>query len=600
MFDAYTVKKVLPRLLIAVILIQLSWPLFTLMIVVVSNIAWGLEGLLYAPFGGRDALEIGMILEKATGTAGLTLTGIFGGAAVIGGAAFALGGSVGILLLAASTLLALVIAFFVLAIRQVLIVVLLVTAPLALVAWILPSTDKLWKIWWESFSKVLLMYPLILLIVAGGRIAAMIAATGTMNMGNGMFQIGIILLAFFGPYFLIPKTAQVAGSAFANIAGIANNRSRGAFDRLRNARQNRAKQLHEDRMASKTWLGSGKTGSLYRRGVAMGANGSLSPFSRGRNRWKEMEALRREQSADELLEKGGGRAFNDDDASALLMQKGMTKDKFIDSYAHKMITDGRASNEKEAKTMAQRALGRAETAVGAKAGSAAMRVAAQKFRTSMTNTAYDPGVAGLEALQRDLVALQEDGLITDVDAAGWLKGNKGRGDFSANGFVPTVDFAAGRATAASQLSGAFKGADPREIVGGHQRAVESFAQVARQNFDQAVAAADAAQASGDQTAIYEAEKQLDVASADLAGIYDTLANISPKKAQVFADQVFERGLVSRGKTVRALMEERRSRPPDANGNQPFLDRRREWRNAAEEQGARQQMAQMGGEGDGFS
>lgn len=243
MFDAYTVKKVVPRLLIAAILIQLSWPIFTYMIYAVGQIAWGVEGLLYAPFGGAENLTLAKIFARAElTTAGATL--VFGGAA-ISIAAMTLGGAA---LAGISIFLGLLIAFFVLAARQVLIVILLVTAPLALVAWILPNTEKVWKIWWESFSKILLMYPLILLLIAGGRITAhIVSGTRGIDTGNGSFKTALIIIAFIGPYFLIPATFKVAGSAFANITGIMNDRSRGVFDRLRKGRQERSKRIWGDR-----------------------------------------------------------------------------------------------------------------------------------------------------------------------------------------------------------------------------------------------------------------------------------------------------------------------------------------------------------------
>ncbi len=513
MFDAYTVKKVLPRLLIAVILIQLSWPLFTLLIVVVSNVAWGLEGLLYAPFGGRDELEITKILQEAVGPVGLTLTGLVGGTAVVGGTAFALGGGVGLLLLGASILLALAIAFFVLAIRQILIVVLVVSAPLALVAWILPGTDKLWKIWWESFSKVLLMYPLILLIVAGGRVAARIAASPDVY-GNGAFKVGIILLAFYGPYFLIPKTFQVAGSAFANIAGIANNRSRGMFDRLRNARQERAKQLHENRMNASTRLGSGRTGSLYRRAASLGANGSWSLSSRGRNRWKDQEQAVLERAAAEKLEKGGARAFNDDDASKLLRDTSMTRREFVRQYQ----AMGHTQQE------AEMALARAESAVGARVGTTGMAVAAQKFRVAHTNTAYEAGEEGLAQMQEELNQMVNAGLITAYDAAGWMKANKGRAEFSSNSYGSTVDFVQKKISAGDQIEGAFAGADPREVLGSHQRTVETFAAQSQKLLSDALE-------TGDQRAI-------DKALADVGNLHSMLSSVSPKKAEEFANNVF--------------------------------------------------------------
>lgn len=244
MFDAYTIKKVVPKLVIATILIQLSWPIFTFLVYAVGQISWGIEGLFYAPFGGASELGLSSILTNGVSNdAGVA--GIFAvGGAVVALTAATIGGA---LLALLSALLAVLVAFFVLAMRQLVIIALLVVAPLALVAWILPNTEKFWKIWWESFSKLLIMYPLIIVLIAGGKIAAYLAANGDLGGGAQLFRVFLVFIAFFAPYFLIPATFKVAGSAFANITGIANDSSRGVFDRLRKGRQERAKKVWGDR-----------------------------------------------------------------------------------------------------------------------------------------------------------------------------------------------------------------------------------------------------------------------------------------------------------------------------------------------------------------
>lgn len=520
MFDAYTIKKVMPRLVIAAILIQLSWPLFTGLIYITGQIAWGIEGLLYAPFGGREALNVGALIgQAANGGVDVTLVGVLGLTAGIGGV-IALGPA-GLLSLGITVLLALLIAFFVLAIRQVVLVVLLVTAPLALVAWILPNTEKLWKLWWESFSKLLLMYPMILLLIAGGRVAAKIAAeVSADSSANDGFGIAIVVLAFFAPFFLIPKTFQLAGSAFANIAGIANNRSRGAFDRLKNFRGQQISQRHQDRMDAKSRFSRTAAGSLYRRGASFGSNGSWSLSSAGRQRWQQQEQMVQDKAASEMLEKGGARAFNDDDASLLARDITMTRARFVREYQALGHTEDEA----------QRALARAELATGSRMGSRAMAVAAQRFRVSMTNTAYEPGQAGIEVMQHELQGMIQQGMITEYDAAGWMKANRGRADFSSNSFGGTVNFVRGRDddgnayTGADQLAGAFRGADPREVLGSHQRTVEAFAEQAQRNLSDALE-------SGDQGTI-------DKAMADVANIHSMLSSVSPQKAEEWANSVF--------------------------------------------------------------
>lgn len=242
MFDAYTIKKVVPRLVAAIILIQLSWFIFTNMLRITNDIAFGLEGLMYAPFGGKSALQLSSLISNLAGN--LADKGLFS-AMVIGGGAVGLGAmtSLGVLSLAFSAFLAAVIALFVLALRRVILVALLIVSPIALVAWILPGTEKYWKMWWESFSKLLMMFPLIVLIISAGRVLAFVTM-GTPG-GNGVIASGvqgmsewvIVIVCYFGPYFAIPKTFAMAGGALSSLAGMANDRSRGVFDRLKKGRQ---------------------------------------------------------------------------------------------------------------------------------------------------------------------------------------------------------------------------------------------------------------------------------------------------------------------------------------------------------------------------
>lgn len=210
MFDAYTVKKVLPRLVIAVILIQLSWFIFTGMIALMNSIAYGLEALIYIPFGGgSDNFTLAALIGGLDSSA----TGVFTTAA-IGVAVTAFAGGVGAVLLA--IVIALIVSILALTIRRMLLILLLIISPLALVAWILPNTERFWKMWWDNFSKLLLMYPLILIMIASGRVFAKIASTSD---SSDIINVAIILGGYFLPLILIPKTFKMAGNAFATIGG---------------------------------------------------------------------------------------------------------------------------------------------------------------------------------------------------------------------------------------------------------------------------------------------------------------------------------------------------------------------------------------------
>ena len=282
-----------------------------------------------------------------------------------------------------------------------------------------------------------------------------------------------------------------------------------------------------------------------------------------------------EAVADKTIEEGGARAFNDDDASALLRERGMTASSFISRYGAGQVGAGqRFATEADRQAAARGALNRAELATGSKVGSRGMRVAAQKFRVAHTNTAYEAGAAGLSQMQQELMELQADGLATAPDVAGWMKANRGRADYSANSFAGTMSFVTGASTATDQLSGAFKGADPRDILGSHQRGVEGFAAQAKINLDNAIATAD--------------PTQIDKALADVASIHSSLSSVSANKGNEFADTVFGQpsGLSSSAEgadpnvqiSVREAIDEARR---DPSLHTAFHDRSREYGSGAD-------------------
>jgi hypothetical protein len=244
--DAYTVKRALPRLFIAIIFIALSFDLLVLMIEVVSIVGNGLGGLIATPFGGREALTLQNIFQAPSDFAGSALwTGIlgFGGIAIIGSVSLPVIGS--FLLVA---FLALAVVFALLVLREMIILFLIIVAPFAILSWIFPGNDKIWKIWWQTFSKLLYLFPLIVaLLVSGRAFASLVGSTPTEE--NAVILTLIKLVAFIGPFFFIPKAFQMAGGAFASIAGMANNKSRGVFDRQKKFRGEAKQQIKADTLA---------------------------------------------------------------------------------------------------------------------------------------------------------------------------------------------------------------------------------------------------------------------------------------------------------------------------------------------------------------
>lgn len=199
--SAYTIRKVLPKLFIAVILIQLSWFLGTMAVTISNTVGYSIQALITAPveavvnaeiagngtlntagdgwIGFADVLAIYAESANQDQLSGAGVTGIFAiGMAAAAGSAYAAGPAV--ILIIASALItgtvAMIVAFAVIALRYVLILALVVIMPLALVAWILPSTSKWFDKWWSMFFALLAMFPIVIAVLTFGKVAAVMIA----------------------------------------------------------------------------------------------------------------------------------------------------------------------------------------------------------------------------------------------------------------------------------------------------------------------------------------------------------------------------------------------------------------------------------------
>lgn len=234
--DAYTVKRALPRLFAAVIFISVSYPICVFLIELFNSIGSGVIGLLTSPFGDAvSTLSLADLFDGNIFSSIFTVPGLVIGVALM------------IWLFGGTLLLFAAIAFLVLLIRQIFIIALVLVAPLAILAWIFPGNDRLWKSWWSIFSKLLMMYPLILAIIAIGRIFALIINFGGAGQPDVLNPL-MKLAAYMLPYAFIPFTFKFAGGVFATITGVVNDRSKGLFDRRRQSRQQKLERTANQNM----------------------------------------------------------------------------------------------------------------------------------------------------------------------------------------------------------------------------------------------------------------------------------------------------------------------------------------------------------------
>lgn len=236
-FDAYTVRKSLPRMMIAVLFITLSLPITQFFVNLSNVVGSGVEGIIMSASGSPDSI------------AGLySVNGgfLFTAAAAGGIAGIAWAGAVGASLamlasLALTVFLALLLGYIILVVRELLIIVLIMVAPLAILVWIFPANDKLWKIWKTTFTALLMMFPLIILLISSGKVFASVIG----NVENDFTAFFLKIIAFIAPFFFIPATFKYGLGVFGNLAGIVNDRGRGMFDRQKKFRAEKRAQTGE-------------------------------------------------------------------------------------------------------------------------------------------------------------------------------------------------------------------------------------------------------------------------------------------------------------------------------------------------------------------
>ncbi|MDO5451877.1 MAG: hypothetical protein Q4F56_02200 [Candidatus Saccharibacteria bacterium] len=255
--DNYGIKKILPKLIVAAILINLSY-WFCIAFVDVSNIVGNGIQALFNSMSDPITMpnEVGGV-NLGNATFGVvTAVGILG--ALVVGVWAAAGGTVeGVLVMllvaAISIVVALLFLFLLLAAREALIVVLTMLAPLAIVCYMLPNTKKLFDRWLKLGGALLLVYPICGLLVGGGNfVSKILLAAGAGS--KGFFSAFVAMIVGVAPVFLIPtvlkKSFSAAGDLGSKITNmgqrIGSRASGGAGKAMRGSEMFRSRQAFHD------------------------------------------------------------------------------------------------------------------------------------------------------------------------------------------------------------------------------------------------------------------------------------------------------------------------------------------------------------------
>lgn len=245
----YGIKKMLPRLVVAAVLVNISYWVCAIAIDISNILGYSVQDIF---IGIRNNLIAGegnswdLMSWQSVGS--FILSG--GTAALAGGLAFKalLAGTVGgalylLLPILVGVLMAVLVALLVLAIRQALITALVIIAPLAFVAFLLPNTEKYFDKWRSLFMTMLLVFPMFSIIFGGSQLAGL----AIIQNANSINMVILGMAVQVAPVAITPMLIQLSGSLIGRIAGMVNNPNRGMIDRTRQWSQDRANQ-HKERV----------------------------------------------------------------------------------------------------------------------------------------------------------------------------------------------------------------------------------------------------------------------------------------------------------------------------------------------------------------
>lgn len=206
----YGIKKILPKLILGAILINLSFYICQLAVDLSNILGYALKGV----------LEGASLNAEAPGVGGLgggfvaVLTGALG---LVGAPLFAfLTVSVPMLIW---TLLSIGVALLILVFRQAAVILLIAISPIAFAAWLLPNTESLFKKWVSAFKGLLVVFPVVSLMYGSGKLAGAVLS----NSSGGIMQF-VAMCAPIVPLIATPFVIKSSLNSLGSIgAKISNN-----------------------------------------------------------------------------------------------------------------------------------------------------------------------------------------------------------------------------------------------------------------------------------------------------------------------------------------------------------------------------------------
>ncbi len=216
----YGIKKTLPRIIIAAVLVNLSYIICVLAVDVSNILGMGFRGIFETI--QADAIANSTISEAAANTSVAGIVATILGIGTIGTitALTVAGGWAGLIWLLIPVVLsgaiAIISAVVTMAARQALILLLVMISPLAFVAYLLPNTEHWFKKWVNMFARMLFFYPMFSILYGASQLAGLVIITSAKDWLGVVLGIAVEVL----PLFMSIPLMRMSGTMLGRIDGL--------------------------------------------------------------------------------------------------------------------------------------------------------------------------------------------------------------------------------------------------------------------------------------------------------------------------------------------------------------------------------------------
>jgi len=460
-FNAYTLRKMLPGIIIAIIFVTLSWDLMEFLYNMSNAAADAVMEIIKLPFQQVEAVR-----DKDIGTVigGLLQLILFGGAAAGAVVAYAaLGGPAVVLALVASVALSVFSVFLLLAARNVVAYFLVIVAPVPIMMAAFEPLKKGFSFWKGLVVVIVITVPGVAGILAVTTVGSAIAAAAAQSqtgLDSAFSYISAFVIVVAGvamTWTLFLQMDKITGF----LGNVANKATGKAREGLKNFRGNTMKRRTGEVLSGqRDWGAVGKTMRYASLSGKPGMGGNVFTKKGWQNRMQKLayaENAMMGKTGSELLKNEDGSVSGNDDGMAVVTQ-GVKDD---GDYDNKYVARKRAQHERknpgiawtnemeaEARTEAQDTRREIVARMGSAINSRATRRAAAHARWTSVS-AYNDWDLDTEAGQRgmrtemaeEIGAMMNEGGMTMTEVAATLKKNSQRTDISGHSF-PQIMFQA--------------------------------------------------------------------------------------------------------------------------------------------------------------